>query len=317
MNAEKNGTQKIVPHLWFADQAEEAAAFYVSSFSAVVDGPSKVGHISRYGEATEEVSGLPAGTVMTVDFELAGQKFIALNGGPVFNFTPAISFFVSCETKAEVDALWEMLSEGGETLMPLDAYPFSERYGWLNDKYGVSWQIILGPAEQKITPALLFVGEQYGKAEEAMSFYTALFEDSAIGTVSPYGPEHGDQEGKVAHATFTLAGQHFVAMDSGMDHDFTFTEATSLFVSCEGQEEVDRFWEQLTSGGGEESMCGWLKDRFGVSWQIVPTRLMDLLSDEDGEKAQRVTEAMLQMKKIEIAGLEAAYSGDYVPGTSG
>lgn len=307
MNMKANREQKIVPYLWFDNQAEEAANAYASAFSSVGQAAS-IGHISRYGEATEEVSGIASGAVMTVEFELAGQKFIALNGGPQFSFTPAISFFVSCETVEEVEGLWERLSPGGETLMALDSYPFSEKFGWLNDKYGVSWQIILAPSAQKITPALMFVGDQYGKAEEAMTFYTSLFEDSGIGSISHYGPEQGDQEGAVAHATFSLAGQGFIAMESSLAHNFTFTEATSLFVNCQGQEEVDRLWGQLTAGGGEESMCGWLKDKYGVSWQIVPTRLMELLSDEDAEKAERVTEAMLQMKKIEIAALEAAYS---------
>jgi predicted 3-demethylubiquinone-9 3-methyltransferase (glyoxalase superfamily) len=304
MSTPMSGNQKITPHLWFNRDAEEAANFYVSTFSAV-GGLSKVGHVSYYSEAAAEVSGIPTGTVMTVEFALGGLWFIALNGGPAFGFTPAISFFVHGETAEEVDALWEKLSAGGETLMPMDSYPFAERYGWLKDKYGVSWQIILASSEQKIMPALLFVGEQFGRAEEAMNLYTSLFQDSGIGVVSRYGPEMADHEGAVAHGTFTLAGQGFVAMDSGIEHDFTFTEATSLLVNCESQEEVDRLWEQLTDGG-EEQPCGWLKDRFGVSWQIVPTRLMELLADEDDEKVERVTQAFLQMKKIEIADLEAA-----------
>ena len=308
MNEKTSKNQKIVPYLWYEGQAEEAANFYVDAFSSV-GSPSSIGHVSRYGEATEDVSGIAAGTVMTVDFQLAGQNFIALNGGPEFNFTPAISFFVACDTAEEVDALYEKLSEGGKTLMPLDAYPFSERFAWINDKYGVSWQLLLGSMAQKITPAFLFVGEQFGKGEEAMNLYVSLFEDSATGDIARYGPEDEEQEGKIAHATFTLTGQEFVVMDSGMDHDFTFTEATSLFVSCENQEEVDYFWNKLTADGGEESVCGWLKDKYGVSWQIVPTRLMELLSDEDPAKAERVTEAMLQMKKIDVAQLEAAYEG--------
>jgi predicted 3-demethylubiquinone-9 3-methyltransferase (glyoxalase superfamily) len=304
MNTESE--QKIIPYLWFPGNAEEAVDFYVAAFSAVGE-HAKVGSVSRYGEATEEVSGMPAGTVMTEEFELAGQKFIALNGGPEFNFTPAISFFVSCQSKEAVSALWEKLSQGGETLMALDAYPFSEWYGWLNDRYGVSWQLILAPAEQKITPALMFVGENFGKAEEAINLYTSLFQNSAIGGVARYGPEHGTQEGKVAHARFTLAGQDFIAMESDLEHNFTFTEATSLFVRCAGQEEVDYFWNNLTAEGGEEGPCGWLKDRYGVSWQIVPAALMEMLSDEDPEKAQRAMEAMLQMKKIEIDQLRKAY----------
>lgn len=316
MSAQTNGNQKITPYLWFDHEAEEAASFYVETFGAV-GRPSKIGRVSRYSEEVAEATGIPAGTAMTLDFTLDGYQFIALNGGPEFRFTPAISFFINCETADEVETLWKKLSEGGETLMPLDSYPFAERYGWLNDKYGVSWQIILAPSEETITPALLFVGEQFGNAEEAMTFYASLFENSGVGSISRYGPEHGDQEGAVAHATFTLAGQNFVAMDSNMAHDFTFTEATSLFVSCEGQEEVDRLWAQLTADGGEESMCGWLKDKYGVSWQIIPTRLMELLSHEDGEKARRATQAMLQMKKIEVAELEAAAEGASVPATGG
>lgn len=308
MSTETNSKQKIRPYLWFNREAEEAAAFYTATFAAV-GSPAEVGHVSRYNDEVAEATGIPAGTAMTVEFTLGGYRFIALNGGPQFSFTPAVSFFIHCETVEEVDALWEKLSEGGEALMPLDSYPFSERYGWCNDKYGVSWQIILAPSEQRITPSLLFVGEQFGKAEEAMAFYTSLFDDSGVGSISRYGPEHGDQEGAVAHATFTLAGQNFVAMDSNMEHDFTFTEATSLFVNCDGQEEVDQLWAQLTANGGEESMCGWLKDRFGVSWQIIPTLLMEMLSDEDAEKAERVTKAMLQMKKIDVQLLRKAYAG--------
>ena len=119
--------QKITPFLWFDNQAEEAASFYTSVFKN-----SKIGSVARYGEEGAEVSGQPKGTVMTVEFELEGQKFVALNGGPYFTFSPAISFVVNCETQEELDWLWEKLSEGGE----------KQRCGWLRDKYGVSWQIV-------------------------------------------------------------------------------------------------------------------------------------------------------------------------------
>ncbi len=245
---------------------------------------------------------------MTVEFQLAGQKFIALNGGPEYHFTPAISFFVSCDTGAEIDTLWEHLSDGGEILMPLDRYPFSEKFGWLNDKYGVSWQLILGGPAQKITPFLMFVGEQNGKAEEAIEFYRSLFDNSSLIHVERYDENQPGTEGTVSHASFSLAGQGFMAMDSNLEHDFTFTEAISFFVDCETQAEVDALWEKFTAGG-EEGPCGWLKDRFGVSWQIIPKALMEMLSDEDPEKAERVTQAMLQMKKIDVEGLRKAYAG--------
>lgn len=307
---ETTNNQKITPYLWFADNAEEAANFYVSTFSATGN-PAQLGHVTRYDSASAEVSGIPAGTVMTMNFQLAELDFVALNGGPVFSFTPSLSFFVSCENEAEVDALWQALSERGETLMPLDNYPFSEKYGWCNDKFGVSWQLNLAPAAQKITPFLMFVGDQYGNAEGAINFYTSLFDDAEIETIQRYGPGQNEREDAVVHARFSLFGENFMGMESSLEHDFTFTEATSLLVSCQDQEEVDRYWNALTAGG-EEQPCGWLKDRYGVSWQIVPTALLEMLSDEDPAKAQRVTEAMLQMKKIDIAQLEAAYNDEYV-----
>lgn len=296
-----NNNQKIVPYLWYDGKAEEAANFYVQTFASV-GAPASVGHVLRFPEENGELGE----SAMTVEFTLGDMQLIGLNGGPDFTFTPAISFFVACETEAEVDALYERLAEGGEVLMALDSYPFSERYAWINDRYGVSWQLVKGPRASKITPAFLFVREQAGKAEEAMNLYVSLFEDSAIGQISRYGPMAPDQAEFIAHAAFTLAGQPFIAMDSGLDHQFSFTEATSLFVHCKDQAEVDHFWNKLIDGGGEESMCGWLKDRYGVSWQIIPTRLMELVSDPDPERARRAVEAMLQMQKIDVATLEAA-----------
>jgi len=123
------GTQKITPFLWFQDQAEEAARFYASVFKN-----SKITSISRYGESGAEVSGMPEGSVMTVTFNIEGQEFVALNGGPVFNFTPAISFYVNCETQEEVDYYWEKLTDGGDER--------AQQCGWLQDRFGVSWQIV-------------------------------------------------------------------------------------------------------------------------------------------------------------------------------
>lgn len=293
--------QKITPHLWFDDQAEEAANDYVSIFKN-----STIGSVTHYGEEVAEVSGKPKGTVMTLSFQIEGQEFVALNGGPQFKFTPAISFFVNCETEEEIDQVWGKLIEGGEILMPLQKYPFSEKFGWLNDKFGVSWQLNLASSPQKIDPCLLFVGEQHGKAEEAMNFYIPLFENSSIERIDRYGAGEGEPEGTVKRAIFSLDGQEFMAMDSNREHLFTFTEATSFLVNCETQEEVDEFWEKLTEGG-EEGPCGWLKDKYGVSWQIVPTVLNELLNDPDPEKSERVMKAMLQMGKLDIEGLKRAY----------
>ena len=152
---------------------------------------------------------------------------------------------------------------------------------------------------QKITPCLWFDTE----GEDAARFYTSMFPNSKIRHVARYGSAGPRPEGTVMTVSFELDGQEFVALNGGPD--FTFNEAISFQVDCKDQEEVDRFWSKL-SEGGEEGPCGWLKDRFGVSWQIVPTVLPELLSDPDREKSQRVMQAMLNMKKIEIDGLEWA-----------
>ncbi len=295
--------QKIIPNLWFDRQAEEAADFYASIFNN-----SQVGNITRASKAGFETHGLPEGTVMTIEFEVEGHSFIGINGGPLFKFNPSRSFLVASDTKEEVDALWAKLSEGGTALMGLDAYPFSERYGWLQDRYGLSWQVMFvrdRQIKQKITPTLMFVSGQCGNAEAAVKFYTSVFHNAKTGDIMRYGKgQQPDKEGTIAHAAFTLEGQEFAAMDSAREHDFNFNEAISLMVECKSQEEIDYYWEKLTTEGGQESICGWLKDRFGVSWQVAPTVLNDMLRDQDKEKVERAGNAFLKMKKFDIAELK-------------
>ena len=206
---------------------------------------------------------------MTVSFQLAGQNFIAINGGPNVTFTPAISFFVSCETSQELDELWKDLSDGSTVLMELGKYPFSEKFGWLEDKYGISWQLNLTTRSQKIAPFLMYFGNQYGKAEEAMNFYISLFKQSSIINIEHYGIGENEPEGTVKRTIFSLDGQEFMALDSNMDHYFTFTPAISFVVNCETQEEINDLWEKLSKEGMSER-CGWIKDKYVVSWQIVP-----------------------------------------------
>ncbi|MCI0442123.1 VOC family protein [bacterium] len=293
--------KEITPCLWFDGNAEEAVNFYVSLFSN-----SKIGNVSRYGDAGAEVSGQPKGSVMTMTFRLEGQPFLALNGGPEFKFSPAVSFFVNCKTEKEIDGLWEKLSGGATVLMELGKYPFSEKFGWLQDKFGISWQLMISDRSQKIVPFLTFVGDQFGKAEEAINLYTSLFPNSAVERVERYAKGEHDKEGAIKHAVFTLNGQNFMAMESSASHKFTFTHAISFMVNCENQAEVDHFWNKLSKDGKEEP-CGWLQDKFGVSWQIVPIVLPELLQDPDRKKAEKVMKAMLQMKKIDINALKQAY----------
>src|SRR6266567_4607793 len=153
---------------------------------------------------------------------------------------------------------------------------------------------------QKISPFLWF----NDNAEEAMNFYVSIFKNSKVGRVTRYGEAGPGPKGTVMSATFQLDGQDFFALNGGPQ--FKFTEAISFFVNCETQEEVDELWEKL-SAGGKKSRCGWLKDKYGLSWQIIPSALGKMLGDKDPEKSQRVMKAMLQMDKIDIKGLEQAY----------
>jgi predicted 3-demethylubiquinone-9 3-methyltransferase (glyoxalase superfamily) len=294
--------QKITPSLWFDKEAKEAAEFYTSLFKA-----SKIKDTT-----TLHSTNIPTGTTDIVIIELLGQEFTLFSPGTFFKFNPSVSFLVACDTLDEVDALWKKLSERGKALMELGAYPFSERYGWVQDRYGLSWQLMFSGerrVEQKITPTLMFVGEKSGKAEEAIKFYMTVFNDARVGDILRYTKgEEPDRVGTIKHAAFTLEGQEFAAMDSARVHDFAFNEAISFIVHCKDQEEIDYYWGKLSADPKAEQ-CGWLKDKYGLSWQIVPTIMEEMLKDKDGEKIARVTEAFLKMKKFDIEELKEAYEG--------
>jgi predicted 3-demethylubiquinone-9 3-methyltransferase (glyoxalase superfamily) len=299
--------QKIVPTLWFDDQAEDAARLYTSLFP-----DARVEAMTRYGKAGAEIHGQPEGKVMTAEISLAGFRMALLNGGPMFRLTPAISFFVTLETAAEVDALWAALSEGGRVMMPLGEYPWSPKYGWLSDRYGVSWQISLGERAQvggqTIAPSLLFVGSAHGKAEAALERYTSIFPGSRVEGVLHHDGSGPDPAGTVMHAQFYLGGETFMVMDSAHDHDFGFSEAVSFLVRCDTQDEIDHYFTAL-SAVPEAEQCGWVKDEFGVSWQIVPGTLLDMMLDPDPAKVERVTNAFMAMKKLDLEALKRAYAG--------
>ena len=300
--------QKIVPHLWFDKEAEEAADFYCSVFPN-----SRITSLST-------LYNTPSGDTDVVSFELWGYQFQAISAGPLFRFNPSVSFMVNFdpsqdkEARQRIDKIWNDLMEGGQALMPLDKYPFSERYGWVQDKYGVSWQLIYtdpeGEERPLIIPSLLFVGDIYGKAEGASDFYVSLFKDARRGAIARYpaGMEP-DKEGMIMFTDFKLEGQWFSAMDSAREHGFGFNEAISFMVYCDDQEEIDYYWEWL-SAVPEAEQCGWLKDKYGLSWQIVPTAMDEMMQDPDAERVDRVTQAFLKMKKFDLAVLQRAYDGE-------
>ncbi|MEJ1239248.1 VOC family protein [Chryseolinea sp. T2] len=293
--------------LWFDHQAEEAANFYTSVFPN-----SKVDDILYYGKEGFEIHGGKEGTVMLSEFTLCGEKFVAINGGPLFKFNPSLSFFVVFETIQETDNVWSTLLDGGNVLMPYQKYDFSEKYGWLVDKFGLSWQISFGKISdvgQQLTPSLLFVGKQAGRAEDAIALYTSIFRNSKVDGIMKHPSGGSEPEGNVAHAQFGLSGQKFMIMEStNAGHKFEFNEAVSIIINCDTQEEIDYYWNKFTAEG-QESNCGWLKDKFGVSWQVDSTELTRMLKDKDEKKVQRVTKAFLQMKKYDVEKLKAAFEG--------
>ncbi len=292
--------QKIVPHLWYDKEAKEAALFYISLFDQ-----------SKLSDVTV-IENMPSGNTEIVNFELAGQQFQAISAGPYFRFNQSISLMVACDSIEEVNTKWEALVKGGSELMPLGEYPFSKRYGWVQDRYGLTWQLILldsGQPVQKITPNLLFSNDACGRAEEAMKYYTEVFEDSEVGMISRYeAGEAKSAKAKVNYGAFKLCGVDFSAMDNAFDVDFSFNEAFSLIVNCKDQKEIDYFWDKL-SAVPEAEQCGWVKDKFGVSWQIVPENMEDILFQGSRDEVQRVTEAFLKMKKFDLAALEKARLG--------
>lgn len=272
--------EKITPCLWFNAQAKEAAALYCSVFTNAK---------------------IAAQSPFVTEINVSGQSITLLDGGPKYQPNPSISFYYICETEEELNKIWNAFSKEGKIMMALDKYPWGEKYGWLADKFGISWQLALGKISdvgQRITPCLLFTGKQYGRADEALEFYSSIFENPKVDGILRYGAnELPDKEGKVKHAQIALDGQKFMLMESAASHNFTFSEGISLTVHCETQEEIDYYWEKLTESGAE-SMCGWLKDKFGVSWQIVPNILDKIMKDP--AKAGKAAQAFMSMRKLNI-----------------
>jgi predicted 3-demethylubiquinone-9 3-methyltransferase (glyoxalase superfamily) len=297
--------QFIIPFLWFDNNAEEAANFYASVFKN-----ARVKTTTRYSEEVAKATGQPKGSVMTVAFQIEGMDFAAINGGPVFNFTPAISFMINCRTRQKIDDLWTRLSDGGNIMMEIGEYPFSERYGWVQDKFGVSWQLIMTPEHYNIAPCIMFTGNHRGKAEEAINYYMSVFKNSSVEKIEKYAVNQEGPSGYVSYSSFNLICQNFKAMDSGIEVPFAFNPAISFVMNCQNQQEIDYFWEKLTDGGDPQAQqCGWLADRYGVSWQIVPAGLNLWLSDPESEASRNVMNALMPMKKLDMNVLKSAYDG--------
>jgi predicted 3-demethylubiquinone-9 3-methyltransferase (glyoxalase superfamily) len=272
--------KSITPCIWFNNQAKEAATLYCSAF---------------------ENAKITAQSPIVTEINVSGQSLVLLDGGPMYQANASISFFYNCKTGAEFDRIWSALGKEGIVLMPADKYPWSEKYGWINDTFGVSWQLSFDSRNQtgeKITPCLMFTGKQYGRVDEAIAHYSSIFKNPSVNGILRYtANESPDQEGKVKHAEIMLNGQKFMLMESAASHNFSFTEGVSLTIYCETQEEIDYYWEKLTQSG-KESMCGWLVDKFGVSWQIIPSILGKIMNDPG--KAGKAAKAFMAMRKLNI-----------------
>lgn len=279
-------SNKLYPCLWFDKQGKVAAKLYTEAFSNTA---------------------ITTDNGMVQMLNLEGNDIMLLNGGAHFKPNPSISLFVNFTDEAALDKAWNALSSGGFAMMPLNKYPWSEKYGWLQDQYGISWQLMLVKPEafeQTLIPALMFTKAMAGRAEEAINVYTSLFPNSSIKAINRYEKGEGDVEGTVKHGRFSLNGQLFVAMDSSMPHAFSFDEGMSIVVSCNTQDEIDYYWNNLIANGGQESMCGWLKDKFSLSWQIVPANIGQLVGN--AKNGQKAMQALMKMKKIVVADLENA-----------
>ncbi len=241
--------------LWFQNKTEEAVDYYISLFDH-----SSIKQVTRYTDAGNERHGIEPGSVMTIDFELCGESFTALNGGNRDSFSAAVSFYVTCSDMDTLTRLWRGLTEGGRILMPMQRYDWNEHYGWCQDKYGVSWQISLGKKEdtgQWITPCIMFTGPHHGKAADAIHHYTSIFRNSSIEGILRYQNEAPEPDGSVKHAQFTLEGSTMMTMESAQSEHFPLNASISFVIRCENQEETDYYWDRLTEGADPKyQQCG-------------------------------------------------------------
>ncbi len=274
----------ITPCLWFDSNSKAAAEFYITIF------PNSKVHQD---------------TGIVCSFDLMGTKLIGLNGGPKYKVNKAVSYFVYCGKEVNIDQLYSSLKEGGEVLFPLDKYDWSPRYAWVKDKFGVNWQLDVEPInnKQKIVPCLLFSNSKRTKVKDAMLHYTSIFKESRSLMEYPFPPQAGIPQGTLLFGQIKL-GDFILNLMSGTDNESEdFTCGNSFVIECDTQKEIDFYWDKLGEAGAY-SMCGWLEDEYGVSWQIVPSILPKLLSDP--LKGPRVIQAFLKMRKFDIAALENA-----------
>lgn len=272
---------KMYPCLWFPDKKTEAVHFYLNTF--------------RNSELLGE-------SPLASTFTIMGTKCMILEGGPKYQVNPAVSYFIYTGDFGEAERIYNILKEDGKKLMPLQAYDWSPKYAWIEDKYGVNWQIDGEEirSQQKLVPCFLFANEKKLLVREAVQHYTGIFDNSRILLESPFTSHAEMPDGTLLFSQFIIEGFIINAMSSLLTHDFAFGPGNSIVIPCDTQEEIDYYWEKL-GDGGHYDMCGWLTDKFGLSWQIIPAELPALMADD--KKRDRVVEAFLQMQKFDLQSL--------------
>ncbi|HEL2056651.1 TPA: VOC family protein [Streptococcus suis] len=286
--------QTIIPHLWYDTEAKEAVAFYVELFGGKIDW-------------TYTITDTPSGDSDLIQFQLGDMTLAAISAGPYFKLNESMSLMVNVANKDEVTCLYQTLSEGGRVLMPLGEYPFSPYYVWLEDRFGLSWQLSYAPDLDKpyqFDICLLFSQEQVGLAQPMLDYYKDKLPQASVGQLSYYGEgEAAVEAAKLNYAELLVAGQKMIVMDHGYGGEASFNEAFSLMVYVDSQDELN-FYYDLLSAVPEAEMCGWVKDQFGISWQIVPRILMEAYDTASPETVKAVNAVVMTMKRLDIATIQ-------------
>lgn len=286
--------QPIIPHLWYDTEAKEAVAFYVDLFGGKLDW-------------TYTITDTPSGDSDLIQFQLGDMTLAAISAGPYFKLNESMSLMVNVASKDEVTRLYQALSEGGRVLMPLGEYPFSPYYVWLEDRFGLSWQLSYAPDldnSYQFDICLLFSQDQVGLAQPMLDYYKDKLPQASVGQLSYYGEgEAAVEAAKLNYAELLVAGQKMIVMDHGYGGEASFNEAFSLMVYVDSQDELN-FYYDLLSAVPEAEMCGWVKDQFGISWQIVPRILMEAYDTASPEQIKAVNAAVMTMKRLDFATIQ-------------
>ena len=281
--------QTIIPHLWFDTQALEAAQLYTSLIP-----DSRI-------DWTHQLTDTPSGDAVLLQFQLANLTLAAISAGPYFKLNESASLMVHFRDKAELDRVFQLLSEGGRILMPLGEYLFNPYYVWFEDRFGLSWQFLLVPQLDKsvhLDICLLFSEEQVGLPKPFLDEALTIFPESQQGQLSYY--QEGEKQVPAAQLNYgelLLTDQKLVVMDHGYGGVASFNEAFSLMIYTDSQEETSRLYD-LLSHEPKAEQCGWVKDQFGLSWQIVPRPLMTAYEELSKDQMKEVNDAILSMKRL-------------------